>query len=73
MLRMLRSMARLRRSASGVRPRSVPLEEDAEVCSWRVMREVYAAQAARGIPEAIRGLERIDQGRWPTSGRPRET
>ena len=36
------------------------------------MRAVYEEQAARGIPEAIRGLARIEQGRWPTSGRPRE-
>jgi hypothetical protein len=39
-------------------------------CSWEAMRQVYIEQAARGIPEAIRGLELIEQGRWPRSGRP---
>ncbi len=41
-------------------------------CSWEAMREVYQEQAARGVPEAIAGLELIEQGRWPRSGRPRE-
>ena len=31
-----------------------------------------ARAAARGVPEAVRGLELIEQGRWPTSGRPRD-
>jgi hypothetical protein len=35
------------------------------------MREVYRQQAERGDPEAIRGLELIEQDRWPSSGRPR--
>jgi len=33
------------------------------------MAAVYRAQAARGDAEAIRGLELIEQGRWPGSGR----
>jgi hypothetical protein len=41
-------------------------------CSWDMLRATYEEQAARGIPEAVRGLELIDQGRWPTSGRPRD-
>ena len=40
-------------------------------CSWDALREVYEEQAARGVPEAVRGLELIQQDRWPTSGRPR--
>ena len=46
--------------------------ETGAACSWDVMRATYEEQAARGVPEAIRGLELIDQDRWPTSGRPRE-
>jgi hypothetical protein len=41
-------------------------------CSWDAMRATYEEQAARGVPEAVRGLELIEEGRWPTSGRPRE-
>ena len=41
-------------------------------CSWDRMRAVYEEQAARGVPEAIEGLEMIEQDRWPTSGRRRE-
>lgn len=41
-------------------------------CSWDALRATYEEQAARGIPEAVRGLELIDQGRWPTSGRRRD-
>jgi hypothetical protein len=41
-------------------------------CSWDAMRLTYEEQAARGIPEAIEGLELIEQGRWPTSGRRRD-
>jgi hypothetical protein len=48
-------------------------EAEARACSWEAMRAVYQEQAARGEPEAIRGLERIEQGRWPTSGRPRQS
>ena len=36
------------------------------------MRKVYEEQAARGVPEAVRGLERIHEGRWPSSGRRRD-
>jgi hypothetical protein len=45
---------------------------DAAACSWDVMRATYEEQAARGVPEAVRGLELIEEGRWPTSGRPRD-
>ena len=41
-------------------------------CAWDVLRSTYEEQAARGIPQAIEGLERIEQGRWPSSGRRRE-
>jgi hypothetical protein len=43
-------------------------EDEHVVCAWDAMRAVYEAQAARGVPEAIRGLERIREDRWPTSG-----
>ena len=45
---------------------------DTAACSWDAMRATYEEQAARGVPEAIRGLELIEQGRWPTSGRKRD-
>jgi hypothetical protein len=38
--------------------------------SLDAMRQVYEEQAARGIPEAIEGLALIEQGLWPSSGRP---
>jgi hypothetical protein len=44
---------------------------DEDRCSWEVMRATYEEQAARGVPEAVKGLELIRQDRWPTSGRPR--
>jgi hypothetical protein len=44
----------------------------AAACSWDVLRAVYEEQAARGVPEAIRGLALIEQDRWPSSGRPRQ-
>lgn len=40
-------------------------------CSWDLLCQVYQEQADRGVPEAVRGLEYIEQGRWPTTGRPR--
>ncbi|MFI5292853.1 MAG: hypothetical protein ACHQ02_08300 [Candidatus Limnocylindrales bacterium] len=46
-------------------------EDDPEACSWLALRDVYREQAARGVPEAIVGLARIEEGRWPRSGRPR--
>ncbi len=36
------------------------------------LRAVYEEQAALGIPEAVRGLERMDRGRWPSDGSPRK-
>jgi len=36
------------------------------------MREVYQAQADRGVREAERGLRLIEQDRWPSSGQPRQ-
>jgi hypothetical protein len=35
------------------------------------MRAVYEEQARRGDPEAIKGLQLIDQDCWPSSGQPR--
>jgi hypothetical protein len=35
------------------------------------MRAVYQEQADRGDADAVRGLELIEQDRWPSSGRPR--
>ena len=51
------------------RPRSSSVPGDA--CSWEAMRAVYQEQADRGDADAVRGLELIDQDRWPSSGRPR--
>jgi len=62
-----RLRATLRREPERADPRSV----DAIACSWDSMRRTYEEQAARGVPEAIRGLELIEQDRWPSSGRPR--
>jgi hypothetical protein len=62
-----RLRALLHRSA---RPKGVAEGSEAS-CSWEAMREVYRQQAERGDPEAIRGLELIEQDRWPSSGRPR--
>lgn len=59
---------RLRRSPG---PTEAACETGA-ACSWEAMRATYEEQAARGVPEARRGLELIEQDRWPTSGRPRE-
>ncbi|MGD8485912.1 MAG: hypothetical protein PVG27_01240 [Chloroflexota bacterium] len=53
-------------------PREAAETRAGAACSWEAMRAVYEEQARRGVPEAKRGLERIEQGRWPTSGRPRE-
>lgn len=44
--------------------------EERVLRSVEALREVYEQQAARGIPEAIEGLALIEQGRWPSSGRP---
>jgi hypothetical protein len=63
-----RLRARLRRSTSS----PVQGTTQGAACSWDEMRATYEEQAARGIPEAIEGLERIEQGRWPSSGRPRD-
>lgn len=46
--------------------------ESGDACSWDAMRATYEEQAARGVPEAVRGLELIEQDRWPSSGRPRK-
>ena len=65
----------LSRIRAALRRSDMPVE-DARVsgaaCSWDEMRATYEEQAARGVPEAVRGLELIEEGRWPTSGRPRE-
>ena len=45
---------------------------DGAACSWDELRATYEEQAARGVPEAIEGLELIEQGRWPSSGRHRD-
>jgi hypothetical protein len=69
---MHRTLTRLR--ARFRRPTSPPAQGTAQgaACSWDELRATYEEQAARGISEAIEGLERIEQGRWPTSGRPRD-
>jgi len=53
------------------RPRQPERLASAE-CSWDTMREVYQAQADRGVREAERGLRLIEQDRWPSSGQPRQ-
>jgi len=63
-----RLRALLRRST----PPPADVRDDAAACSWDAMRATYEEQAARGVPEAIAGLELIEQGRWPASGRPRD-
>lgn len=63
-----RLRATLRRSPSPQRDEAT----SAAACSWEELRATYEEQAARGVPEAIRGLELIEQDRWPTSGRPRD-
>jgi hypothetical protein len=53
--------------------RSRPAVRQAEdACAWDVLRATYQEQASRGIPQAIEGLQRIEQGRWPSSGRRRQ-
>jgi hypothetical protein len=42
-----------------------------QACAWDAMRATYEEQAQRGVTQAIEGLERIRQDRWPTSGRVR--
>jgi|GEM_PF-6838023 len=69
---MNRIIARLRPLFDrGRRGTGAPCEEDADACSWDRMRAVCEEQAARGDPEAVRGLDLIEQDRWPSSGRPR--
>ncbi len=55
-------------------PRSVDeaCDDEGSACSWDAMRVVYEEQAEQGVPEAVRGLELIEQDRWPSNGRPRE-
>jgi hypothetical protein len=50
------------------RERSEPARE---ACTWDALRAVYEEQAARGVPEAIVGLERMNAGCWPSDGAPR--
>jgi hypothetical protein len=64
--------ARLRSMLRRSRRREASSCETAAACSWDLMRETYEEPAARGVPEAIRGLKLIEQGRWPSSGRRRE-
>ena len=69
---MQRAIARLRsRLGRGPRQLVVGTEDGAEACAWEAMRATYQEQAARGVPEAVRGLELIEQDRWPASGQPR--
>jgi len=69
MMSVLRS--RLRAALGRRRSRSRTPLADADACSWEAMRVVYQQQAARGDPDAIRGLMLIEQDRWPSDGRPR--
>lgn len=66
------ALTRLRVSLRRDRVPAADQAGDATACSWEAMRATYQEQAARGIPEAMRGLELIEEGRWPTSGRPRD-
>ena len=70
---MHQALTRLR-VAFGRDPRRIDetCADESRACSWDAMRSVYEEQAARGVPEARRGLELIEQGRWPSSGRLRE-
>lgn len=71
---MHRSLARLRANLRmGRATDDQPgFTDPADACSWQAMRHVYEEQAARGVPDAVRGLALIEQGRWPSSGRPRD-
>ena len=64
----IRSAAVRRVTRRGPDPLALPPN-----CSWEAMRQVYEEQAARGVPEAVKGLEYIEQDRWPTTGRPRDS
>lgn len=57
-----------RRSRSRV---AMAVDVSPAACSGDAMHEVHRGQAARSVPEAIDGLRLIEQGRWPSSGRPR--
>jgi hypothetical protein len=52
-------------------PRPAATGRSDAACSWEALRAVYREQAGRGDPEAVRGLELMEQDRWPSSGRPR--
>ena len=65
-------LTRLRSRLRRPRDPSAAACEVGAACSWDAMRATYEEQAARGVPEAVRGLELIERDRWPTSGRPRE-
>jgi hypothetical protein len=58
-----RSRAKLNREPD----RDDPLCDDAVACSSDTMRRTYEVQWERGVPEAVRGLKMIEQGRWPSS------
>jgi hypothetical protein len=53
--------------------REVDAAEERASASIAAMRDVYEEQAARGIPEAIEGLAMLEQGRWPSTGRPMDS
>jgi len=65
------AVSRLRTLLRRPAPKPVATKGSAEACSWDALRTVYREQAQKGDPEAIRGLELIEQDRWPSSGRPR--
>ncbi len=65
------SMARFRTVNTPRMAKPSVLPVDSEACSWDAMCRVYREQAARGVAEAVRGLELIEQDRWPSSGSPR--
>ena len=66
------ALTRLRALLRSSNQSDADVRHDAAACSWDQMRVTYEEQAARGVPEAIHGLQLIEQGRWPTSGRPRD-
>jgi hypothetical protein len=64
-------IARIRGALERATGRAARNDGAGEACAWDALHATYREQAARGVPEAIAGLERIEQGRWPSSGRRR--
>ena len=69
---MVRTLTQLRTTAIRILGGGAAASPGYEACTWDQLRAVYEEQAARGVPEAVRGLERMDQGCWPSDGSPRK-